>query len=144
MVLWSLIEKITRSGAICFEIRIPRKKRKELLRKVPSKIYGSNFIMEKNKNIFGLSIIPNIITEKWGYKRPSSIRKGRGVKNRTKLLTDSILILFRFGLIPFWSYSILVLFHFSLISLHSGSILVLFHFVLIVFLPFDMDCCLSF
>ena len=40
------------AGAICFEIRIPRKKNKELLRKVPSKIYGSNFIMEKNKNIF--------------------------------------------------------------------------------------------
>ena len=41
--------------AICFEIRIPKKKNKELLRKVPSKIYGSNFIMEKNKNKnFGL------------------------------------------------------------------------------------------
>ena len=40
------------AGAICFEIRIPRKKNKELLRKVPSKIYGSYFIMEKNKNIF--------------------------------------------------------------------------------------------
>ena len=35
--------------AICFEIRIPKKKNKELLRKVPSKIYGSNFIMEKNE-----------------------------------------------------------------------------------------------
>ena len=34
--------------AICFEIRIP--KNKEILRKVPSKIYGSNFIMGKNKN----------------------------------------------------------------------------------------------
>jgi hypothetical protein len=41
-----------KAGAICFEIRIPRKKKKELLRKVPSKIYGSNFIMEKNINIF--------------------------------------------------------------------------------------------
>ena len=40
------------AGAICFEIRIPRKKNKDLLRKDPSKIYGSNFIMEKNKNIF--------------------------------------------------------------------------------------------
>ena len=38
--------------AICFEIRILKKKNKELLRKVPSKIYGSNFIMEKNKNKF--------------------------------------------------------------------------------------------
>ena len=37
---------------ICFEIRIPKKKNKELLRKVPSKIYGGNFIMEKNKNKF--------------------------------------------------------------------------------------------
>ena len=40
------------AGAICFEIRIPSKKNKYLLRKVPSKIYGSYFIMEKNKNIF--------------------------------------------------------------------------------------------
>ena len=40
------------AGAICFEIMISRKKNKELLRKVPSKIYGSNFIMERNKNIF--------------------------------------------------------------------------------------------
>ena len=40
------------AGAICFEIRIPRKENKELLRKVPSKIYGSYFIMEKTKNIF--------------------------------------------------------------------------------------------
>ena len=39
------------AGAICFELRIPRKKSKALLRKVPS-IYGSYFIMEKNKNIF--------------------------------------------------------------------------------------------
>merc|ERR1712008_493762 len=38
--------------AICFEIRIPKKKNKELLRKVPSKIHGSNFIMEKTKNKF--------------------------------------------------------------------------------------------
>ena len=54
------------AGAICFEIRIPRKKNKKLLRKVPSKIYGSYFIMEKTKTFFGLSIILNIITEKWG------------------------------------------------------------------------------
>ena len=40
------------AGAIWFEIRIHRKNNKELLRKVPSKIYGSYFIMEKNKNIF--------------------------------------------------------------------------------------------
>ena len=52
--------------AICFEIRIPKKKNKELLRKVPSKIYGSNFIMEKNRKYFGLLISPNIISEQWG------------------------------------------------------------------------------
>ena len=42
------------AGAICFDIRIPRKKNKELLQKVPSKIYGSYSIIEKNKtkNIF--------------------------------------------------------------------------------------------
>ena len=28
------------ASAICFEIRIPKKKNKELLRKVPSKIWG--------------------------------------------------------------------------------------------------------
>ena len=36
-------------GAICFELRVPRKKDKEI---VPSKISGSNFIMEKNGNKF--------------------------------------------------------------------------------------------
>ena len=35
------------AAAICFEIRIPKKKNKELLQKIPSKIYGSNFIMGK-------------------------------------------------------------------------------------------------
>ena len=40
------------ASAVCFEIRIPKKKNEEILRKVPSKIYGSNFIMEKSKNIF--------------------------------------------------------------------------------------------
>ena len=44
--------------AICFEMKIPRKKKKELLWKIPSKIYGSNFIMEKTKTFFGLSIFP--------------------------------------------------------------------------------------
>ena len=44
------------AGAICFEIRIPRKKNKELLQKVPSKIYGSSLIMERNKNIFRISL----------------------------------------------------------------------------------------
>ena len=40
--------------AICFEIRIPKKKSKELLRKVPSKIYGSDFIMEKTEENFSV------------------------------------------------------------------------------------------
>ena len=51
------------AGAICFELRVPRKKNKEIFWKVPSKIYGSNFIM-KTKTYLGLSIFPNIITEK--------------------------------------------------------------------------------
>ena len=38
--------------AIYFEIRVPKKRSKELLRKVPSKIYGSNLIMEKNRKHF--------------------------------------------------------------------------------------------
>ena len=38
--------------AICFEIRIPKKNNKELLRKVPSNIYGSDFIMEIHQKIF--------------------------------------------------------------------------------------------
>ena len=29
-------------GAICFELRVPRKKNKEIFWKVPSQIYGSN------------------------------------------------------------------------------------------------------
>ena len=41
-----------KAGTICFKIMIPSKKNKEILRKVQSKIYGSYFIMEINKNIF--------------------------------------------------------------------------------------------
>jgi hypothetical protein len=44
------------AGAICFELRVPRKKNKEIFWKVPSKIYGIDFIMEKTKTFFGLSI----------------------------------------------------------------------------------------
>ena len=55
------------ASAICFEIRIPKKKNKELLRKIPSKIYEVILLWKKTKTFFGLSIIPNIITEKWGY-----------------------------------------------------------------------------
>ena len=54
------------AGAICFEFRVSRKKNKKIFWKVPSKIYGSYFIMEKTKTVLGLSKIPNIITEKWG------------------------------------------------------------------------------
>ena len=38
-----------KATAISLEIRILKKKNKELLRKVPSKMYESNFIMERNK-----------------------------------------------------------------------------------------------
>ena len=38
--------------AICFEIRIQRKKNIELLRKVPSKIYGNIFYGKKQKRFF--------------------------------------------------------------------------------------------
>ena len=38
--------------ATCFEIRIPRKKNNKLLWKVPSKNFGNNFTMEKNKKVF--------------------------------------------------------------------------------------------
>jgi hypothetical protein len=52
--------------AICFEIRIPKKKKKELLRKVPSKFMKVILSWEKEKEN-GLLIFPNIITKKWGY-----------------------------------------------------------------------------
>ena len=47
---WSFDEN-KEAGEICFEIRIPRKKNKELLRKVTSKNYGSYFDIEKIKDI---------------------------------------------------------------------------------------------
>ena len=53
------------ASAICFEIRIPKKKNKELLRKVPSKMY--EVILLWKKKILGLLIFPNIITEQRGY-----------------------------------------------------------------------------
>ena len=52
--------------AICFEIRIPKKKNKELLRKVPSKIYEVILLWKKTKTNFGFLIFPNIITEQLG------------------------------------------------------------------------------
>jgi hypothetical protein len=53
--------------AICFEIRIPKKKNKELLRKVPSKFMEVILLWKKRKKKIGLLIFPNIITEQWGY-----------------------------------------------------------------------------
>ena len=56
--------------AICFEIRIPRKKNKKLLRKVPSKIYGSNSILvKKTKNIFWYVNISKYHHREMGLKR---------------------------------------------------------------------------
>jgi hypothetical protein len=55
------------ASAICFEIRIPKKKNEELLRKVPSKIYEVILLWKKTKKNFGLLIFPNIINEQWGY-----------------------------------------------------------------------------
>jgi len=54
------------ASAICFEIRIPKKKNEELLRKVPSKIYEVILLWKKTKKKFGLLIFLNIITEQWG------------------------------------------------------------------------------
>ena len=55
------------ASAICFEIRIPKKKNKELLRKVPPKMYEVILLWKKTKKKIGLLIFPNIITEQWGY-----------------------------------------------------------------------------
>ena len=46
-VLFFNCKENKQTSAICFEIRIPKKKNKELLQKIPSKVYGSNFIMGK-------------------------------------------------------------------------------------------------
>merc|ERR1712236_132809 len=42
--------------------------------------------------------------------------------------TTSILAVFHFGHLPFWSPSILVVFHFDCLSFWSSSILIVFHF----------------
>ena len=52
---------------ICFEIRVPKKKKKELLRKITSKVYEVILLWKRTKKKFGLSIFPNIITKQWGY-----------------------------------------------------------------------------
>ena len=54
------------ASAICFEIRTPKKNNKELLRKVPSKIYEVILLWKKTEKKFGLLIFQNIITEQWG------------------------------------------------------------------------------
>jgi hypothetical protein len=59
--------------AICFEIRIPKKKNEELLRKVPSKVYEVILLWKKTKQKFGLLIFPNIITEQWGLSQDETL-----------------------------------------------------------------------
>ena len=54
------------ASAVCFEIRIPKKKNEEVSRKVPSKIYEVILLWKKMKKEFGLLIFPNIITKQWG------------------------------------------------------------------------------
>ena len=44
------------ASAVCFEVRIPKKKNEELLRKVPSKIYEIISLWKKTKKRFGLLI----------------------------------------------------------------------------------------
>jgi hypothetical protein len=71
IILWNDVlilngKKNKEATATCFEIRILKKKNKELLRKVPSKIYEVILLWKKNKNKIGLLIFPNIITEQWG------------------------------------------------------------------------------
>ena len=51
------------ASAICFEIRILKKKNKESFQKVPSKVYEVILLWKKPKEKFGLLIFPNIITE---------------------------------------------------------------------------------
>ena len=56
------------ASAICFEIRIPKKKNEELLWKVPSKIYEViSLWKKKRKNEIGFLTCPNIIAEQWSY-----------------------------------------------------------------------------
>ena len=55
------------AGAICFEIMIPRKKKMELLKKVSSKIYGGNFIMEKYKKKYWFVNNSEYHHREWGY-----------------------------------------------------------------------------
>ena len=54
------------ASAICFDIKIQKKKNKDLLWKFPSKIYEVIILLKKTKRKFGLLIYPTIITEQWG------------------------------------------------------------------------------
>ena len=42
-------KEIKEASAICFEVRVPKKKNEELLRKVPSEIYEVIFLWKKRK-----------------------------------------------------------------------------------------------
>ena len=61
------------ASTIYCEIRIPKKKNEEILRKVPSKIYEVILLWRKTKANFGLLIFPNIITEQWGYNPKTDV-----------------------------------------------------------------------
>ena len=65
------------ASAICLEKNILKKKNKELLRKVPSKIYEVILLWKKSGKKFGLLIFPNIITKQWGYDRISLFFPGK-------------------------------------------------------------------
>ena len=84
--------------AICFEIRIPKKKNKELLRKVQSKIYEVILLWKRMKKKSGLLIFPNIITEQWGYcpnfVYPKLIFHNRSDANKECLDNDHYILLF--------------------------------------------------
>ena len=54
------------AGTICFEIKIPKKKKKELLQKIPSKNYENNCIIEKNKEKFLFVNNSKYHLKKWG------------------------------------------------------------------------------
>ena len=54
------------ASAICFEIRIPKKKERGIIAGSPIKNLWSNFTMEKNETKIVFLIFPNIITEQWG------------------------------------------------------------------------------
>ena len=56
-----------KATAICFQIRIPKKKTRNYYGKSHQKFMEVILLWKKTKTFFDLSIIPNIITEKWGY-----------------------------------------------------------------------------